>query len=152
MGARMTYQFLPPLSDDEFAELKASIAARGVLIPVEYDEDGNVLDGHHRERACKELGLSEWPKFIRAGLDEPAKRLHARHLNLARRHLTQEQRRALITGQLRDTPEKSNRQIAKGLGVDHKTVSAIRDGMETTGEIPQLGKTIGADGKRAAKP
>ena len=102
----MTYQFLPPLlPDDEFTELKASIAARGDPTPVEYDEEGNILDGHHRERACKELGISEWPKFIRAGLDELAKRLHARQLNLARRHLTQDQRRALISDQLRDTPE-----------------------------------------------
>jgi hypothetical protein len=33
----MSYQVLPPLSDDDFASLKADIAARGVLIPVEYD-------------------------------------------------------------------------------------------------------------------
>lgn len=33
--------------------------------------------------------------------------------NLARRHLSQEQRRELIRGQLIETPEVSNRQIAK---------------------------------------
>src|SRR4051794_14618295 len=31
------YQLLPPLSADEFEELKADIALRGVLIPVEID-------------------------------------------------------------------------------------------------------------------
>jgi hypothetical protein len=34
-----------------------------------------------------------------------------------------------------------------GLGVDHKTVGAARDELEATGEIPQLDRTIGADGK-----
>jgi ParB-like chromosome segregation protein Spo0J len=126
------YQVLPPLSEDDFAALKADIAARGVLIPVEYDEEGNILDGHHRVRACRELGISEWPKFIRTGLDEATKRLHARQLNVARRHLTQDQKRALISDQLRDTPERSNRQIARDLGVDDKTVGSVRRDMEAT--------------------
>jgi hypothetical protein len=34
----LKYQLLPPLSEDEFASLKANIEARGVLVPVEYDE------------------------------------------------------------------------------------------------------------------
>lgn len=75
-----------------------------------------------------------------------------RKLNIARRHLTQEQKRGLIREQLKETPEKSDRQIAVSLGVDHKTVSAQRDNLERTGEIPQLGKTIGADGKERRKP
>jgi predicted ArsR family transcriptional regulator len=61
--------------------------------------------------------------------------------------LTQAQRRELIAEQLKDTPEKSNRQIAAGLGVDDKTVGVVREGLESTAEIPQLEKTIGADGK-----
>lgn len=49
--------------------------------------------------------------------------------------------------QLLETPEKSNRQIAAGLGVSDKTVGAIRKDMERTAEIPQLKKTEGKDGK-----
>ena len=64
------YQVMPPLSDAEFQELKADIAARGVMVPVEYDEAGNILDGHHRERACNELGIADWPRIVRHGLDE----------------------------------------------------------------------------------
>jgi ParB-like chromosome segregation protein Spo0J len=122
----MNYQVMPDLSPQDYEALKNDIAHRGVLIPVEYDEHGNVLDGYHRLRACKELGLSAWPKFIRKGLSEEEKREHARQLNLARRHLNQEQKRQLIKDQLKDTPHRSNRQIAGGLGVDHKTVSAAR--------------------------
>ena len=46
-----------------------------------------------------------------------------------------------------ETPEKSDRQIAAGLGVSHHTVGAQRKEMESTAEIPQLKMSIGADGK-----
>jgi hypothetical protein len=58
----------------------------------------------------------------------------------------------LIADQLRATPEKSNRDIATGLGVDDKTVGVVRKGMEATAEIPQLEKTVGKDGKSRKKP
>ena len=51
------YQVMPSLSDAEYESLKSDIAAHGVLVPVEYDEDGNVLDGFHRIKACKEIGI-----------------------------------------------------------------------------------------------
>ena len=146
------YQVLPDLSAEDFAALRADIAARGVLVPVEYDEDGNILDGHHRVRACEELGLTDWPRFIRKGLSEADKRVHARQLNLARRHLNRDQKRDLIAAQLRETPEKSNRQVAEGLGVSHHTVQAVRAEREATGQIAQLEKTVGADGKERRKP
>jgi len=46
-----------------------------------------------------------------------------------------------------ETPEKSNRQIAEALKVSHSTVNAVRKDMESTGQVVQLNKTIGADGK-----
>lgn len=147
-----TYQVLPDLSDADYATLKADIAERGVLVPVEYDEQGDILDGHHRVRICGELGITSWPKLIREGLSDDEKRVHARQLNLARRHLDQAQKRALIADQLRETPEQSNRQIAAGLGVSHHTVAAARDGLEATGQIAQLPKTVGKDGKARKAP
>lgn len=148
------YQVLPDLSAEDFAALRADIAARGVLVPVEYDEDGNILDGHHRVRACEELGLTDWPRFIRKGLSEADKRVHARQLNLARRHLNRDQKRDLIAAQLRETPEKSNRQVAEGLGVDDKTVGTVRRDMEAGAEIPHHAVRVGKDGvtQPARKP
>jgi len=131
------YQVMPPLATEEYEELKNDIAQRGVMVPVEYDEEGNILDGHHRLQICVELGITDYPKVIRAGMTEEEKRTHARKLNMARRQLNQEQRRELIREQLRETPEKSDRQIASALGVDHKTVSARRSEMQGIGEIPQ---------------
>lgn len=129
------YQIMPDLSVDEFQALKQDIAERGVLVAVEYDEDGQILDGHHRVRACRELGITTWPKIIRQAFTEEEKRSHARKLNLARRHLHQAKRRALIEAQLKETPEQSDRQIAKALGVSNSTVSVARETLETTGTV-----------------
>ena len=143
----MIYQVMPNLTGEEYAELKEDIRQRGVMVPVEFDEQGNVLDGHHRLKVCEELGIKEYPRVIRAGLSEEEKRLHARKLNMARRHLTQEQKRGLIREQLKETPEKSDRQIAAAFGVTNKTVGTQRKLLEGTEEIPQLQTNIGADGK-----
>jgi ParB family chromosome partitioning protein len=147
------YQLFPDLTEAEFAELKADIAERGVMVPIEYDDAGNILDGHHRKRACDELGIKDFRSIIRYGWTEQEKRLHVRKLNLARRHLTESQKRTVIADALKDAPEKSNRQHGRELGVDDKTVGSVREKLESTAEIPQLSKTVGADGKsRTTKP
>lgn len=141
------YQVMPPLSAEEYAQLKAAIQARGVQVPVEVDEHGAVLDGHHRVAICRELGIAEWPQIVRRGLSEAEKRTHARQLNLARRHLNRRQKRQLIEQQLRDTPQVSNNHLATGLDVSDKTVASVRRELEATSEIPKFDRTIGADGK-----
>ena len=141
------YQVMPPLTDEEYEALKADIAERGVQVPVEYDEEGNILDGYHRVRACLELGITDWPKIVRRGLTDDQKRAHARKLNLNRRHLTQEQKRQLIRDQLKETPYFSDSVIASMVGVTDKTVRREREEAEATSEIPRLDRLVGADGK-----
>ncbi|WP_099864709.1 MT-A70 family methyltransferase [Pararhizobium haloflavum] len=143
----MKYQLLPPLSADDRAALEASIVQHGVLVPVEYDENGEILDGHHRVEICESLGLVDWPRFVRKGLAEDEKRTLARELNVSRRHLNAEQKRALIADQLRDTPSISSRAIAAMLGAHHSTVEKVRKDLEATGEISQLDATEGLDGR-----
>lgn len=139
------YQVMPPLSDDDYANLRADIEARGVLVPVEMDELGNILDGHHRVKICTELGIS-FPRLVREGFTDEEKWTHARQLNIARRHLNQEQRRGLIADQLRQTPQFSDRRIANELGVDNKTVGSVRQVLIETEEIPQSQSTVAVDG------
>ncbi len=55
--------------------------------------------------------------------------------------------RGLIRQQLVETPEKSDRQIAAGLGVSNKTVSDARNKMVDEGHLCNLHTSIGADGK-----
>jgi site-specific DNA-methyltransferase (adenine-specific) len=81
------------------------------------------------------------------GLSEREKRSQARALNLARRHLDHAAKRQVIADELRENPERSNRWVARSLGVDHKTVARVRNPMGATGELPQLSRTLGSDGK-----
>jgi hypothetical protein len=150
----MDYQVMPPLSAEQRAALKEAIrAANGIQVPVEEDEHGNILDGHHRVELWHELRaegvrLPDYPRIIRPGLTEAEKRAHARSLNLARRQLTREQWRQLIADQLRDTPERSNRQIAEDLHVDHKTVGSVRQEQERRGEIPHVSTRTDSKGRQ----
>jgi len=143
----MNYQVMPDMAQEEYEALKEDIAERGVMVPIEFDEQGNVLDGHHRLKICVELGIEDYPKIIRTGMSEPAKWTHARKLNMARRHLTREQRRELVEAQIKDTPELSDRQIAKMLGVSNSTVSLMRSELIDNGQVCDSHTSIGADGK-----
>lgn len=142
------YQVMPLLTDEEYGALKADIAERGVQVPVEYDEEGNILDGYHRVRACLELGITDWPKVVRRGLTEEQKVEHALVLNLHRRHLTREQRRELVV-RLRQQGW-SLRRIAERLGVSKS--QAERDASGVPFGTPAT--VTGADGKQypATKP
>jgi DNA modification methylase len=61
--------------------------------------------------------------------------------------MTSEQKRQMVADQLQETPERSNRWVGKQLGVHHATVAAVRAGMQSTGQVIQLSKTLGADGR-----
>ena len=80
------YQVLGALRPEEIQALREDIAQRGVLVPVETDEQGNVLDGHHRAMIADELGI-RYRKIRRRFDSERAKVEHALKLNLLRRNL-----------------------------------------------------------------
>lgn len=64
-----------PLSEDEYARLRDSIAAIGLMHPILLFE-GAVLDGAHRLQACEDLGVE--PKFLDVtGVGDPAQILEA---------------------------------------------------------------------------
>ncbi|MEM2081602.1 MAG: ParB N-terminal domain-containing protein [Candidatus Bathyarchaeia archaeon] len=80
-------KLLPKMSDEEFAELKASIQTEGQHYPIVVNEDLEILDGHHRFRACIELGIE--PDFeVRKFEDKLLERKFVIEANLRRRHLT----------------------------------------------------------------
>jgi ParB-like chromosome segregation protein Spo0J len=80
-------KLLPKMSDEEFVELKASIQTEGQHYPIVVNEDLEVLDGHHRFRACTELGIE--PDFeVRKFEDKLIEKKFVIEANLRRRHLT----------------------------------------------------------------
>jgi ParB-like nuclease domain len=137
---------LPALTYDQFQALRDNIAVNGVLVPIIVDENKRIIDGTYRKTIADELGY-DCPEIVQEGLTQDEKRTLARALNLARRQLTQDQKRYLIAGQLQETPGRSNRWIGKQLGVSHPTVAAVRVDLEGTGKIIQLEETLGSDGK-----
>ncbi len=140
------YQLLPPLSDEEYQSLRADIAAHGILVPVELDEAGQLLDGHHRLQIAAELGIQDYPRVVRSGMDEAEQVDHVLALNLARRHLSKAQRRDLAVG-LRSRG-RSLRAIAGHLGVGTETVRRDLDSTvpnETVRLLPE--RITGRDGR-----
>ncbi len=137
---------LPALSAEEYATLKADIAAHGVLSPIELDEVGNILDGHHRVRICREVGIKDFPSIIRTGLSEQEKIEHMLAVNLARRHMTKEQRHNLVITLRRQ--QWSSPRIATALGVSDQTVlNDLRDATSNNLEVALPERVIGKDGK-----
>lgn len=140
---------LPPLPPDQYEALRDNIAVNGVLVPILVDSDGSlrrIIDGNYRKQIAAELGY-ECPEIVHGGLDHKEKRTLARALNLARRQLDRDQKRQLIADQLREAPERTNRWIAKMLGVTHPTVGSVRAEMEAVGKIYQQDRRVGNDGK-----
>jgi hypothetical protein len=146
----------PLMSESELQELAGDIIKHGLRYPVilcRKNKSGKpyLLDGRNRLDAMESVGISPF--------DRDGKLRHwseregdpydiVLSMNVHRRHLTGEQKRELIAKILKAKPGESNRKIAKQTKADHKTVAAVRGELESGGEIPQLEKTTGADGKQ----
>src|SRR5215217_1598860 len=148
---------MPDLSPEEYEALKDEIRREGIRDRLLVDDKGHIIDGHNRFSIWRELmtegvGLGPLPNEVRSDLKtDEEKRDKAITLNMARRHLSREQKRAVVENVLKSAPERSNRQIAAVTGVRDKTVGVYRAELETSAEIPQLEKTVGADGKERSR-
>jgi ParB-like chromosome segregation protein Spo0J len=141
------FQLLPAPSPGEYAALKRDIAAHGVAVPVEVDEDGTTLDGHTRIKIVTELRaegvkVPDYPRVVRRFKTREEKIGHVLALNLARRHLSRPQRRDLVATLPRE--RWSHRRIADVLGIDEATVR--RDLQGAANAAPE--RVRGKDGRR----
>lgn len=108
-------QPMPDLTSDQHDALRADIKRNGVLVPIVVDQHGRVLDGHNRSAIGAELGI-DVPREVRRVADDDEALDLAVALNCARRHLTREQVREVIAGELRRRPDDSDRAIARRVG------------------------------------
>lgn len=138
------YQLLPPLTAEQRDLLRQSIRENGVLDAVVFDENGEVLDGHHRVEIAEELGI-EYPRRVIEDLDEPGKHMYALTVNVARRQLDDATRGKLIA-QMR-LRGMSIRQIAKATGLSKTTVARNVDQLSHSGQLDQPKRITGTDGK-----
>jgi hypothetical protein len=129
-----------------------------------------VLDGRNRLDAMEKVGLkrfcnrvgamhSEGRGGARTEPDKPYVVVYdattdpftlGASLNVHRRHLTREQKRDVIAALLKLAPERSDRQVAKDVGADHKTVGAVRRQGEERGEIPHAEERVDTSGRSYA--
>ena len=143
----MLYQFLPRLSDDEYAALEQSIRVHGVQVPVLVDENGSVIDGHHRREIADRLDIA-YPCKRAVGLTDEQKRTLALSLNIDRRHLGRKQKRKLVEQSLKADPQLSDRQHAERTGVSPTTAGKARADLEQSGRLSKLDSRTSADGRQ----
>ena len=134
----------PQITEEDFGKLAADIKLNGLHQPI-MRYQGKILDGNNRYRACELVKIA--PKFADFTGDDAAARNYVISANIHRRHLSSEQRREIIATLLKADPGMSNRQIGETTKTSHHTVEAVRTELEATGQLAQLDKTTGADGK-----
>jgi hypothetical protein len=116
-----------PLTERERQELKSSIENYGVKQEVVVDESDGIIDGINRARIVAELGHPTIPTRKVDGLNEEGKRWLCLSLNIARRHLTEEERQQLVEARRQRVKKarkarKSLRTIADEEGVSHEQI------------------------------
>lgn len=133
-------------------EYVAAMAAGAIFPPVVVYHDGTdywLSDGFHRLAAVKERGGATIAVEVRQGTRRDAV-LHACSANATHglRRTNADKRRAVET-LLRDPDwqQWSNHEIGRRCTVDPKTVAAVREELETTGEIPSVLQRQTADGR-----
>src|SRR6266571_9097314 len=117
---------VPPMTPEEFNELKAEIKAHGLLEPITLFE-GKILDGKHRYRACRTLGVEVKTRKWRASEGTPAEFIISE--NLRRRHLSVGQIAAFAVSLADELREKF--PSASGNGADMRAIAGFLGSMET---------------------
>lgn len=137
-------ELFPLMTGDELKELAADIKKNGQIVPVVRDKDGLIMDGRNRLNACKIADRA--PVFFTYTGNDPVGFIVS--ANIRRRHLTPAQKQELLIKVIALNPEKSDRQIAKTAGVDHKTVGTARKKGEDMGKIPHVAKRTDTKGRK----
>jgi N6-adenosine-specific RNA methylase IME4/predicted XRE-type DNA-binding protein len=107
---------LGPLAKDDFDRLKSSIAKDGILLPVVVQKStGAIIDGKHRSQVSQDFETRE------LDVDNKEAARLAVALNLARRHLTPEQKRELTL--LLRRAEFTQAEVAEMMGEGQSTIS-----------------------------
>ena len=170
-------ELFPLMSEPELRELGEDIQANGFQAPIVLFK-GKLLDGRNRLDATElvgvKFGLNTNPdsgtKFFylhwRGGSDILNRAFgRIEHFdgdpyafvisaNLHRRHLTTEQKRELIAKLIKETPNRSDRQIAKQTNASPTWVGKIRKEAEATGDVSTVDTRTDTKGRKqpSAKP
>lgn len=139
------YQDLvPPLTDTEYQSLKQSIKNNGLWMPIIANEKGIILDGHHRYKICKELGV-KLKHAIRKFASKTEEIIFVGECNLERRQLPPLQRIELVKKLEPHYADLAKKRMLSGKKTDPKEFNLkgqVRD---------QLGKRAKVSGRTYEK-
>lgn len=149
----MKYQTMPALSEEDAIALEKSIRTHGIQVPVLMDEEGAIIDGHHRWEIGTRCGI-QVPTEVREGLTEAQKVALSISLNIDRRQVSRQQKREIIAASLKADPTASNVEHARRTGASDKTVQTVRADLEGRSEIPNVEERRDSSGRTqpATKP
>jgi len=120
-------KLVPELPKEEYAQLKSSISNNGLYLPIIINENGIVLDGHHRHKICTELKIEAKYK-IKKFENKTDEIIFVGECNLQRRQLTPLQRINLVSKLEPFYKEKAKERMSEaGRGGNITTPSKVRD-------------------------
>jgi len=144
MADRGKYQVFPDMVGESWERFKAHLSQFGLQTEIVKDEQGDILDGHQRERGCREAGVE--PRYREmCGLTEDGKWEFVIGANEHRRHMTTDEQRTVMV----EMRQKGLTQIriAELLGTDQGTVSRGLKAKRAQGAtLPEQIRT--ADGRK----
>lgn len=88
------------MTQEEYEKLKESIEHDGFISPIVvglYNKDYYLVDGRHRVKACKELGLSEIPAYVLEVESESDLELCVRVLEAVRKNLNEQEMKSIVS-------------------------------------------------------
>jgi len=165
-----------PLSDEDYNELKKDIQTYGLDRPIILNEEDYILDGHHRFKICKELGIEPKTEYHEKFHDKLYEKLYVVRCNLKRRHLNTYQKGvlALRINSIWEEIGKKNKQAhfpAKGQqgfkpisdmelnsvpykklghsGADRKVGKSVGIGHDTISRVRYIQKKASEDDRKA---
>lgn len=104
--------FVPDMRPDEWRAFFDDVAERGVVNPLTILKDGLILDGRHRYRAARELGLARVPVRT-VSLNSASAEEYMIKAALLRRHLSDDQRAVLARKWQKRESEKAQSEAGK---------------------------------------
>jgi len=107
------HQYLvPPMSEEDYHSLLEDIKRNGILQPIDITYNNVILDGHHRVKAAKEVGIKEIevriPELLYVDEDE-----YLISVAMNRRHLTEGQKAVLANEYRKILSEKRQSEAGK---------------------------------------
>ena len=134
---------LPPLSIEEYRGLKNSIINQGIQHPILITQDNQIIDGWHRLKIAKELGIKQVNVEVRNLPEKEAIELGC-SVNIDRRHLSFEQQIEILKKLRKQKAEiikyfrekgLTQKEIEEKTGIPDSTISDVEKRNISNSEI-----------------